>query len=61
MLALWLLLSTGVSRALGRLHVNLLLWGLPLGLRWLRNHRVYDLLCRDCYTYTNAYDMRMHA
>ena len=32
--------------------------GLPLGLLWLRNHLVYDLLCRSCYTYAYAYDMR---
>ena len=57
-LALRLLLNTGVSWALGQLPMNLLLRGLPLGLLWLRNHLVYDLLCRGCYTYAYAYDMR---
>ena len=47
-----------VRWALGRLPVNLLLRGLPL---WLRNHLVYNLLRRDCYTYAYAYDMRMRA
>jgi len=55
------LLSTGVSRALGRLHANLLLRGSPLGLLRLRNHLEYDLLHRGYYTYAYAYDMRMHA
>ena len=45
--------------ALGRLPTILLLRGLPLGLLWLRNHLVYDLLRRGYYTY--AYDMRMYA
>ena len=49
-LALRLLLNTGVSWALGRLPANLLLPGLPLWLLWLRNHLVYDLLRRGCYT-----------
>ena len=53
-----LLLNTGVSGALGRLPTILPLRGLPLGLLWLRNHLVYDLLCRGCYTYAYAYDMR---
>ena len=57
-LASSLLLNTGVSRGLGRLLANLLLRGLPLGLLWLRNHLVYDLLRRGCYTYAYAYDMR---
>ena len=50
-LALCLLLSTGVSRALGRLLANLLLWGLPLWPLWLRNHLEYDPLRRGYYTY----------
>ena len=57
-LALSLLLNTRVSWALGRLLATLLLRGLPLGLLWLRNHLVYDLLRRGCYTYAYAYDMR---
>jgi len=57
-LSLRLLLSASVSQALGRLLTNLLLRGLPLRLLWLRNHLVYDLLCRGCYTYAYAYDMR---
>jgi len=56
--SLRLLINTGVSGALGRLPTILLLRGLPLGLLWLRNHLVYDLLCRVCYTYAYAYDMR---
>ena len=60
-LALRLLLNTGVSWALGRLPANLLLRGLPMRLLWLRNHLVYDLLRRGCYTYAYAYDMRMRA
>ena len=58
-LALRLLLNTGVSWALGRLPVNLLLRGLPLQLLWFRNHLIYDLLRHGRYTY--AYDMRMYA
>ena len=53
-----LLLNTRVSGALGRLLATLLLRGLPLGPLWLRNHLVYDLLRRGCYTYAYAYDMR---
>ena len=53
-----LLLRTGVSWALGQLPTILLLRGLPLGLLWLHNHLVYDLLCRGCYTYAYACDMR---
>ena len=56
-LALSLLLGTRVSWALGRLLTNLLLRGLPLQLVWLRNHLVYHLLRRGCYTYAYAYDM----
>ena len=58
MLALRLLLNTEMSGALGRLPMVLLLRALPLRLLGLRNHLVYDLLCRSCYTYAYAYDMR---
>ena len=57
-LALSLLLRTGVSWAFGQLPTILLLRGLPLRLLWLRNHLVYHLLRRDCYTCAYAYDMR---
>ena len=50
-LALRLLLSTGVSWALGRLLANLLLRGWPLRLLWLRNHYVYGSLGSSVYTY----------
>ena len=53
-----LLLNTRMSWALGRLPAKLLLRGWPLRLLWLRNHLVYDLLRRGCYTYAYAYDMR---
>ena len=57
-LALRLLLSTGVSWALGRLPTILLLQGLPMRLLWLRNHLVHNLLRCGCYTCAYAYDMR---
>ena len=54
-LAFGLLLDTGLSWALGRVLVNLLLGSLRL-LLGLRNHLVHNLLYGGCYTY--AYDMR---
>jgi len=57
-LALSLLLSTRISWALGQLPTNLLLRGLPLWLRWLRNHLVYNLLRHSCYMCAYIYDMR---
>ena len=52
------LLHARVRWALGRLPTDLLLRGLPLRLLWLRNHLVYNLLRRGCYTCAYAYDMR---
>jgi len=51
---LWLLLRTGVRRALGQVLTPLLL-GLIRLLLWCRYHLIHDILNGGCYT--NAYEI----